>query len=156
MTLLGSRGGLGDGGSLEGELAVAGVGQDRVALAEAALEERRRERVLDQALQRTLQRTRTVRRIPTCLRQQLLRRRRQLDVDPPLRQPSPQSRELELDDLRELLARELLEDDDLVDPVQELRPEALPGLLGRADVRGHDQHRVAEVDRAAVAVRQTA
>ena len=45
-----------------------------------------------------------------------------------------------------------LEDDDLVDPVQELGPEVLAHLLGRADVRGHDQHRVAEVDRAALAV----
>src|SRR5438105_169799 len=104
----GRRGRPRDSGSFEGELAVAGVDQDRVALAEASLEERRRERVLHQPLERPLQRTRAVGRIPPGLGQQLLRRRRQLDVDPPLRQPSPQPGELELDDLRELLARELL------------------------------------------------
>ncbi len=51
---------------------------------------------------------------------------------------------------------ERLEDDDLVDPVQELGPEVLAHLLGRADVRGHDQDGVAEVDRAALAVGQPA
>src|SRR5205807_9605494 len=121
----GGRGGLRDGGSLERELAVASVHEERVALAEAAFQQRRRERVLDEPLQRPLQRTRPVCRVPARLGQQLLRGRCQLDVDAPLRQPSPQPGELELDDLRELLARELLEHDDLVDPVQELRPEAL-------------------------------
>ena len=47
-----------------------------------------------------------------------------------------------------------MELDDLVDPVQELGPEDVAHRLGRADVRGHDHHRVAEVDRAAVAVGQ--
>ncbi len=47
-----------------------------------------------------------------------------------------------------------VEDDDLVDPVQELRPEVLRHGLGRPDVRGHDHDRVAEVDRAALAVRE--
>ena len=51
---------------------------------------------------------------------------------------------------------ERLEDDDLVDPVQELGPEVLAHLLGRADVRGHDQDGVAEVDRAALAVGEAA
>ena len=45
--VLGGCGRLCDGGSLESELAVACFREDRVALAEAALEERRRERVLD-------------------------------------------------------------------------------------------------------------
>ena len=56
----------------------------------------------------------------------------------------------------ELLAGERLELDDLVDPVQELRPEVLRERLGRADVGGHDDHGVAEVDRAALAVGQAA
>src|SRR5205823_10080142 len=60
----GGRGRFRDGGSLERELAVASLDEDRVALAEAALEERRRERVLDEPLQRSLERTRPVRRVP--------------------------------------------------------------------------------------------
>ena len=42
--------------------------------------------------------------------------------------------------------------DDLVDPVEELRPEDVAQRFDRADVRGHDQDAVAEVDRAALAV----
>ena len=49
-----------------------------------------------------------------------------------------------------------LEDDDLVDPVQELGPEVVAHRVGRADVRGHDQDGVAEVDRAALAVGEAA
>jgi hypothetical protein len=91
----------------------------------------------------------------------------------------------EIHDLLDLLAGELVEDDDLVDPVQELRPEdllevthdlLLHVLVGRAglvvggreperdvardvlrpDVRGHDHDRVAEVHGAALGVRQPA
>ena len=51
---------------------------------------------------------------------------------------------------------ERVELDDLVDPVQELRPEELAQRLGGADVRGHHDHRVPEVDRAALAVGQPA
>ena len=69
-------------------------------------------------------------------------------------EPGAKPLELELDDLAELLARERLELDDLVHPVQELGAEVLAERLGRADVGGHDDHRVAEVDRAALAVGQ--
>ena len=61
-----------------------------------------------------------------------------------------------VDDRAELLAGERFEDHDLVDPVQELGPEPLGQVLGRANVRGHDHDRVAEVDRAAMAVGQPA
>ena len=54
----------------------------------------------------------------------------------------------------DLVARQRLEDDDLVDPVHELGPEVLEQLRLRADVRGHDHDRVAEVDRPALAVGQ--
>src|SRR5439155_26683475 len=64
----------------------------------------------------------------------------------------PEPSELKLDDLGDLIPREQLELDDLVDAVQELRPEAIAKLVGAADVGGHDQDRVAEVDRAALAV----
>src|SRR6185436_7591980 len=61
-------------GALEDELAVLRVDPDRVALGELTLEEPLRERVLDEALQRPLERTRAVRRIPAGLREHLLRR----------------------------------------------------------------------------------
>ena len=80
--------------------------------------------------------------------------------------------DLELDDLGDVLAAEPVEDHGLVDPVQELGLEGcgehvvdpladrLVDLLGgdllRADVRGHDQDRVREVDRPALAVGQAA
>ena len=67
-------------------------------------------------------------------------------------EPLAQPRELELDDLGELLAGERLEGHDLVDAVQELGSEALAELVRRADVRGHDHDGVPEVDRAAVPV----
>ena len=73
---------------------------------------------------------------------------------------SPQPLELDLDDLLELRLGQGVEDDDLVHPVEELRPEVLPQLLEHrslhpvvrlarraprysrmqlaADVRGHD------------------
>src|SRR5262249_56666027 len=70
----------------------------------------------------------------------------------------------------DLLAPERLEDDDLVDPVEELRPERLPerlqhkltqplGLLVlpkqvTAEVRGHDHDRVPEIHRATLPIRE--
>ena len=80
--------------------------------------------------------------------------------------------------MRQLLFAQRTEDDDVVDAVEELRPEALPQhfhhLLARllkaaslvqrsrdcssmrAQVRGHDQHRVLEVDGAALGVGEAA
>jgi hypothetical protein len=76
--------------------------------------------------------------------------------------------ELDLDDLVELRGIEAVEDDDLVDAVEELGAEELlqavahqgVALLGiadvlngaAADVAGHDEHRVFEIDGAALAV----
>src|SRR5215208_1742757 len=124
----GDRERLGGGGLcrhrlLENELAAQRVDPDRVALAEAALEQRLRERVLDQALERPLQRPRAVRRVPAGLDEVLLRGVGELDRQPALREPPPQLCELQLDDVGELLLRQRMELDDLVDPVQELRPE---------------------------------
>jgi hypothetical protein len=90
---------------------------------------------------------------------------------------------LQIDDVQHLLGRKRREDDDLVDAVQELRPEsfsqglfdlliALSTLAFRigpqeaeraalghefgAEIGGHDQHRVAKVDHTALAVGQAA
>src|SRR5215218_1247844 len=94
-------GGLGDRRLLEDQLAVADVGDDGVALAEVALEEPQRERVLDHPLKRTLERPRTVLRVPARLGHELLRGVGELERDAALGEPLAQASELELDDAGE-------------------------------------------------------
>src|SRR5205823_8861784 len=103
---------------------------------ELALEQPKRERILDQPLECPLQRPGAVGWIPTCFGHELLRRFRELEPEAALGQPLAQPPELELDDLAQLLPRERLELDDLVDPVQELGPEVLGQNFCRANVRG--------------------
>src|SRR5919107_1363187 len=142
--------------AVERELAVLRVDAHGVPVGELALEQAQRQWVLDHALQRAFQRPRAVGRVPAGVRDDLLRVLRQLELDTAIREPRAQPCELELHDLSELLTGERLELDDLVDPVEELRPEELAHLLLRAQVRGHDQHGVAEVDGASVPVGQAA
>ena len=81
-------------------------------------------------------------------------------------------RELDLDDLLQVLVAQPIEDDDLVDAIQKLRPEMLAQRVHhqaravlarlffgdelRADVRGHDDDRVLEIDRPPLPVRDPA
>ena len=88
----------------EHEVAVLRVDADRVAVAEVAFEQPQRERVLEQPLDRALQRTRAVGRVPARLDDRLLRGVRQLEREPALGEPLAQALELQLDDLAELLA----------------------------------------------------
>src|SRR6266566_10039866 len=90
-------------GLLEDESGAVRVDADRVALTEVALEQPQRERVLDEPLDRPLQRPRAVRGIPARLRDELLRRVGQLDLQAPVGEPVAQPRELHLDDLAQLL-----------------------------------------------------
>ena len=83
----------------------SGVDADRVALGELALEQPLRERVLDQPLQRALERPGAVGRVPARLGEHLLRRVGQLERELPLGEPRAQPLELELGDLAQLLAR---------------------------------------------------
>ena len=102
----------------------------------------------------------------------------ELDADALALELLLRARDHQVDDLGDLGLGELVEDDRLVDAVQELRPEVLlqrvvdlllhllvgDGLVGLAEadvglaqvggaeVGGHDQHGVAEVDRAALGV----
>src|SRR5207302_2808159 len=108
---------------LEADLSVLGVDADRVAVGEVPLEQAQRERVLDQTLDRALERPRAVRRIPAGISQRLLSSTAQFELDPSLGEPLAQPAELQLDDLRDLLLRQRLELDHLVDAVEELRPE---------------------------------
>src|SRR5882757_6630897 len=93
-------------------------------------------------------------------------------------QPPAQAGKLYLDDLFQLLLAQRMEDDDLVQPVQKLRPEGLPqfteyGVLHAAillsfertpifkhlmasDIGGHDHNDILEIDRAPLSVCQSA
>ena len=133
-----------------------------------------RELVLQQPLDGSPERARPVLWVEAGVRQVLDRLVRHLQLhtlgmhsprDPVEQQPR---------DLHQLLSVERAEHDDLVDPVEQLGPEALPQqvhqlvlqLLERLvaprvrldavgpQVRGHDHDRVPEVDRAALAVRE--
>ena len=62
--------------------------------------------------------------------------------------------QLDVDDALDVGLGERPEAHDLVDPVEELGLEDVLWLAGQ--IRGHDQHGVGEVDRAALPVRQAA
>src|SRR3954471_23797944 len=73
-------GGRSSGSLCEHERPVPGLDTDSVAFVEVALQQSKCERVLDQALQRPLERARTVGRIPAGLGDELLRLLRQLEL----------------------------------------------------------------------------
>ena len=80
-----------------------------------------------------------------------------LDVDAALGHAHDQPGDLDVDDLAQLLARERVELDDVVEAVDELRLEVgLDAGAAARDVRGHDQDRVLEVHGAALAVGEAA
>ena len=156
----------------ERDLAARGADLHRVARRILAAEDLLRERVLDLLLDRALQRPRAVDRIEARRRDGLQRRVGHREPDLELREPRLQRLQLDLRDRRDLRFAERMEHDDLVDPVHELGPEAgldlgqhrdldqrlaVAGVghlldLVRAQVRRHHDHRVLEVDGAALAV----
>src|SRR5262249_28086020 len=101
------------------------------------------------------------------------RRFAELEREVAIRQTEGQPAELDVDDLPYVLAVERVKDDDVVDAVQELRTEVLPerrqhlvadGLVRAAcrgdglaaEVGGHDDDGVLEVDRSTLAVGEPA
>src|SRR3954471_21178780 len=88
------RRGLGGRGLVERELAVGNVDVHRVALVEVALEESQRERVLDEPLDRALERARAVGRVPASVGEMLLRGVGQLEGQAPFCQPLTEPRQL--------------------------------------------------------------
>jgi len=80
---------------------------------------------LDLLLEEALQRARTVDGIVAGVGEVLLRAVGELELDLALAEALADTTELDLDDALQLLAREAVEDDDLVDPVQELGTEVL-------------------------------
>src|SRR5256712_2918442 len=147
----------------------ARVHADGVAGPEVTLQHFDRQRIEHHALQRALQRPRAVHRIVARLPHGLLRPIGQLQLELLVGEQLGETSELDLDDLRQLVTTEAVEDDDFVDAVQQLRPQlradrlphpllfllVLPaGQVLRPEVGGEDDDGVAEVDRAALAVGQ--
>src|SRR5579884_4238803 len=124
---------------LERELPPVAVEADPhdVAVAHLAREDLPPERRFDLTLDRALERTRAVRRLVAAAHEVRLRIVGDLQRDPPVAQPFADAVELDLDDLLELVLRQRVEDDDLVDAVEKLRTEALAQLVqhGRAHHR---------------------
>ncbi len=128
-----------------------------VAGPELALEQLQRELVDELLLDHPLERARAVGRVVAEVAEQRPRVVGQLDLDAALAHTLDQPLDLQVDDLADLLARERVELDDLVEPVDELGLEGgLDAGDAARDVRGHDHDRVLEVDGAALAVGQAA
>ena len=156
------------------------VGDDRLAGPELLPEQALGERVLDEALDGPTQRTGAELRVVAVVGQVQLGRVGQLQADALALELAHDPADHEVDDLDDLVLGQLVEDHRLVDPVQELGTEVLlegvvdlllhafvgDGLVGLAEahgrlaevagaeVGGHDQHGVAEVDRATLRVGQ--
>src|SRR5262249_20730992 len=118
----------------EGDLAARDVGLDLVAAFELALEERLGQRILDEPLDGALERPRPEGRIVAALGDELARRLGEDELDVAGAEELREARDLDVDDLGELLPAERLEDHRLVDAVQELGPEQLaqPPRVGPA------------------------
>src|SRR5215471_1085106 len=166
-----------DQGSVE-----ACIDPDGVAFQVVARNQLERQRILDQALDGTPHRTRTILRVIALVDDDVLGGRRDFEIELAVLEQPGHGRDLDVDDLREVLARELVEYDDVVDPIQELGPEpgferihqALARFFGPlvagvnreadrialdhpgADIARHHDHRVLETDGAALAVGEAA
>ena len=142
---------------------------DRRAVGQRAVDDLPRERRLDNALDQPLERARAEHRIVAFLRDVPARGFGQLDAQVALGEQLLESLQLQADDVLELRLAQRSEDDDVVEPVQELRPEVLPQLVVdvrldflprhtagaledelAAHVRRHDDDGVPEVDGAAL------
>ena len=117
-----------------------------------------RERVLEQALDRALQRARAVGRVPAGVGDRPFAASVSSSVEPALGEPRARSRSSwQLDDSRRA-ARASARLNSTISSIRFRNSGRKCSRidLGAADVRRHDQHRVAEVDRAALAVGQPA
>src|SRR5206468_8465185 len=122
----------------ERERVARGVDDHGVTLDELVLEQPEGERVLNQALDGALERPRPKRRVVALPAEERLGRVGDIELDALGPETPLEVAELDLDDPSDLRAPERVEDHDLVDPVEELRPqrgaellhEELPRLLG--------------------------
>src|SRR6266550_2574461 len=149
----------------EGQLALRiAVDDDVVSLVELAFENGEGEGVLQETLDRALQRSGAERRVVALCRQDFTCRRSELEGELPVGEQILEPVQLQVDDVLDLLLAEWLEDDDVVDAVEEFRTEMLTqrtrnlrfdhrSILSRmledvsaTDVRCHDDDGVAEID----------
>src|SRR3954469_5174109 len=165
----------------EGQPVLGAVDDDGIVGPELAADYAATERVLDVAPDGPGERASAELGVVALLGEKLLGRVGDLDVDALALEVLVQAGEHDADDLQHILLGEGLEDDDLIHPVEELRPEGtLQSLastpLGLAEVhavargeaelprgdevlaahvRGHDDHRVLEVHRPTLGIRQS-
>src|SRR5215208_281117 len=128
---------------LEGESLISAVNDDGVAGAELAAYDAAREGVLDVASYGPRQRSSAELRVVALLGEELLRRVGDLDLDALTFQVLVQAREHDVHDLQHVLLGEGLEDDDLIYPVEELRPESPLQGLARPPLGLTEVHAVA-------------
>ncbi len=114
---------------LEHDPAVFDVDDDVVPLAKLTLEHAHGEGVEHPALNRALERSGSVGRFVSLVDEHALGCIGKGYVNLPIFQASHQPTKLNVDDLLEMLAAERVEEDDLVNPVQELRAEVRRGAL---------------------------
>ena len=133
------------------------------SVAVRAFEQAHCDRVRELPLQHPLERACAVVGVVARVRDPCACRVGEIESDAALGEPRAQLRELDVDDARDVLLRQTVEHDDLVDPVHELGLEVRAHrchhrvlVAARAEVARHDDDRVREVDRAALAVGEPA
>src|SRR5262249_13561720 len=111
---------------LERQAATVAANHDRVSLGEITLEDAQRQGIEQPPLNRPLARAGNERRHVALLDQTVLRGVGEHDMNLPLFEPLGEAGDLDVDNPLHVFAAERVEEDDLVDPVQELRAEVLP------------------------------
>src|SRR5688572_23620833 len=145
---------------------------DVISLGKSPLQDGKCQRILQQTLDRPLERTRPESRIVSLGGEHLARLRRELERELSVSEKLLELLELQLDDVLDLLLAERSEDDDVVDTVEEFRTEMLPQRVGHLcldhrsvvasvlenvgapNVRSHDDDRVPEIHRSSLGVRE--
>ena len=159
---------------VEGEASLGGAHLHFGAVTDLAFQYLMRQRILQPALDHPLQRTRAIDRIVAGMGQPFGGFLVQRDLDLAVGQKTREPPDLDMHDLVHVHPREAVKQDDLVQPVEEFGTEMSPhrrhhlgaGMLlvavfvGReefsAQIRSEDDHRVAEIHGAALAVGQAA
>src|SRR5579859_6961452 len=159
----------------QGQFAIPNIDLHRRAILHFSFENGKGHPVLHLALDDTLERARSELRVVAHIRQQCSSLIAQEQRDMALGQALAQQVELDIHNVQHLAVLNLVEDDHLVDTVDKLWSEAILAQAhthytlhlifvhalkftqpGHADVAGHDDHRVLEVNRTALPIGQAA
>src|SRR5262245_10729794 len=111
------------------QLVAVHADDDVIAVHEATFEHPPREGIEQVFLQRPLERAGAIRRIIAFADEKVFRRVGEVHRDLPIGQPLQQTPELDVHNLLDVLARQRVEEEDLVDPVQEFGPEMIAQRL---------------------------